>query len=199
MVGPFKGKKSEYQCPLCGRYASERNRYCSECFLVNPDQSGKPRSINVLMKPPYINKPIPTVQLVAVIAIGFLVVMGAFMIWDKQHRGTTPTIKDAPLQMQQPTGEVLPYHKFPTPPSVPAEKTVDKYKDTIQQQWQDQSGQEGMKTNDTYTADELKSTKSTQPDLNKTPDLDRPADKQGTDWESGDIIFESEINGNVRE
>ena len=113
MVAPFKGKRNEYQCPFCGRYASEPNRYCSECFLVNPDQPGKPGSINVLMKPPHSNKPIAMVQLAAAIAVGFLLLTGAFVIWDKYQPGTIPFTfkKDEPAETQ-PIGEGLPYQNL---------------------------------------------------------------------------------------
>ena len=154
MVAPFKGKRNEYQCPFCGRYASEPNRYCSECFLVNPDQPGKPGSINVLMKPPHSNKPIAMVQLAAAIVVGFLLLTGAFVIWDKYQPGTIPFTfkKDEPAETQ-PIGEGLPYQKPPTPPWVSNEK-ADNSKPAVPNpgQLEAPTVKEGAETNNTPAA-----------------------------------------------
>lgn len=171
MVAPFKGKRNEYQCPFCGRYASERNRYCSECFLVNPDQPGKPRSINVLMKPPHSNKPIAMVQLIAAVVVGILLGMGAFMIWDKYQPGTIPFTfkKDTSDQRQEQNGESLLYEKPPTPPWVSSEKAetptppwasiekVDNSKPAVPNPGQPeaQTDQKGINRNDAPEANEF--------------------------------------------
>lgn len=221
MVAPFKGKRNEYQCPFCGRYASEQNRYCSECFLVNPDQPGKPRSINVRMKPLHSNKPIAMVQLVAAIVV-ILVAAGGFMIWDKYQPGI-PSEKNGPIQTE------LPDQKPPTPPWVSIEK-VDNSKPANPGQPEASTVTEGTETNNTpaaqnsnsgeqaeNTSDKLQSqmgpegtetdgtsatggsqpTKSTRTHSNNTQDPDNSAKKS---WiNKSREILQSKINGDIRE
>lgn len=180
MVAPFKGKRNEYQCPFCGRYASERNRYCSECFLVNPDQPGKPRSINVLMRPPHGNKPIAMVQLVATIVVGLLLVMGAFVIWDKYQPETIFPKKDEPAQTKQQTNEGSSYHKPPTPQDY---EKVDNNKDAIPDEQEYQTDQKGTNTNDTPEAENSNKEDKAEDTSNK------PLDQMGQEGTKGKWPF----------
>lgn len=112
MVGPSRGSEKNYQCPLCGREASEQNRYCSECFLVNPTQPGKPSTISLVMNGANNPGPVFTLQLVAVIAVGLLLVLGGLWAWNKLHPEVPPGGEDIPFN--QPAGE-MPGGKTPPP------------------------------------------------------------------------------------
>lgn len=96
----FGKRQTGYRCPVCGRFEWEDDRFCSECFMLNPKRLGQPMSVTATIQK--CSKAPLTVWGIAVAIAVVVIALGVYAWGSLFNEPLPPSIPSGPGQTQTP-------------------------------------------------------------------------------------------------
>lgn len=96
----FGKRLTGYRCPVCGRSEWEDDRFCSECYMINPKRLGQPMTVTAtIQKSSKIHLPAWGIA----VAIAVVVIAVGVYVWGSLFREPIPpSVPSGPGQTQSP-------------------------------------------------------------------------------------------------